>query len=246
MGLDISKVIMKIILCLVGCSLALAAPQQGRSIVSGTIGATSPQGGAGGAGAGAGAGGAGGAGAGGGAGGAGGAAAAAAPVNPKEAFGLAWYGPGLNNPSQFVQKVDPKIIPIGNRILAQNPNLRIRVGLGQPCEFAFIGQQCFNDEITVTDTFGVEIEIEDQCGFTPFEPVSPLELQQCQQERQQQQLEFVQQSPQFNTQLRQFDLQQQQARQKFIQQQLRQGANQFGGGAGTGFQRNFFIAQGKK
>merc|ERR1711962_218386 len=130
MGLDISEVNMKIILCLVGCSLALAAPQQGRSIVSGTIGATSPQGGAG-----AGAGGAGGAGAGGGAGGAGG---AAAPVNPKEAFGLAWYGPGLNNPSQFVQKVDPKIIPIGNRILAQNPNLRIRVGLGQPCEFAFI------------------------------------------------------------------------------------------------------------
>merc|ERR1711962_937378 len=129
MGLDISEVNMKIILCLVGCSLALAAPQQGRSIVSGTIGATSPQGGAG-----AGAGGAGGAGAGGGAG-------AAAPVNPKEAFGLAWYGPGLNNPSQFVQKVDPKIIPIGNRILAQNPNLRIRVGLGQPCEFAFIGQQ---------------------------------------------------------------------------------------------------------
>merc|ERR1719369_1068936 len=200
---------MKIIVCLLMCSAALAAPQQ---LISGTqpqvnIGAAAPAPAARAIAPATGT----------------GAAAALAPApapvpNPHADFGPMkqfFFGPGLNNPNAF--PANRQFIPIANEILTSNPNLRVHVDT--------FGQFKF------TDQFGQEQEVEDQCGNSPFEFVDPIELQECQFEMRQRQMATVQRNPAFRAQLSAFDQRQRAERVAFEMSLLNQslGATAQGG-----------------
>ncbi|CAL4117328.1 unnamed protein product, partial [Meganyctiphanes norvegica] len=216
---DTSRRIMKIIVCLVVCSAALAqampqAPQvtsRGRALSNGGAAQINAAAGGGTAAPAATAGAArsltGGV-------AAGAAAAPAAPViaNPLADFGQGFFGQGLNNPAAF--PVNRQFVPTAQQILRTRPNLRVRVDT--------FGQ------LTFTNEFGVEVEVEDQCGFSPFEFVDPIEIQECQFELQQNRLSTVQNSPAFRTQLQAFEQRQLAERNAFIQRQLTGGAGAAG------------------
>ncbi|CAL4117326.1 unnamed protein product, partial [Meganyctiphanes norvegica] len=142
-----------------------------------------------------------------------GAAAPAAPIpNPLAEFGQGFFGQGLNNPASF--PVNRQFVPTAQQILRTRPNLRVRVDT--------FGQ------LTFTDQFGVEVEVEDQCGFSPFEIVNPIEMQECQFELQQNRFSTTQNSPAFRTQLQAFEQQQLAERNAFIQRQITGGAGAAG------------------